>query len=661
METQARIDNLEMAFLTILFIAISSVVLGKLAQLFGRMRGFSQAEQRKLFWGVTFAGPWIVGFFIFVLGPALASLYYSFTDYQIGDASHWIGLENYRSLLSGEGRVGRNFNKAMLNSFYYAVVGVPLQILAALLMALLLNNEIKGIRLFRMIFYMPVILAGGPAILLAWRYMLGSNGGFINESLKKMAGVFVVFDYLYRGFIFVVEAFNGFYTGIIHGDPVGPLKYTFPAAIATLLFLALIRGDWGESKRLLAWRSAQILGLIVLYSIMADGLIAQPIDPSWIYVVGVGATGSILLLAWQRRRELRYAQWGTLAALVAVAVAALEHADFDPASSEFTRYLIPIVLVAAAVGLSLIVSFSMGRSTQNRRHWQLLAAAMVVLSVILFVRLVPGQLDGGRLNVFTHYLTFRSTLESTTDQDYLEKVYPADSMSAHWIYGLAVILMITIALLNNTHERTRRYLVTGALIGFALFTVGSFLDARTYFKAFETIADAAGKPVYHFALFRQSIAEFPAGDRVPLWMNSELWSKPSAILITMWSSGTGMLIFLAALKNVPQTMYEAAEVDGANTLQRFFKITLPMISPAMFYNIVIGVIAALQTFEIVYILQTPLTRDSLQSAAFLLYSRTFSELHIGEGAAMSWILVVIILTLTVLQFRFSRSWVHYEA
>ncbi len=175
------------------------------------------------------------------------------------------------------------------------------------------------------------------------------------------------------------------------------------------------------------------------------------------------------------------------------------------------------------------------------------------------------------------------------------------------------------------------------------------------------IAEAAGKPVYHFALFRQATSGFPGHDRVPLWMNSELWSKPSLILITMWSSGTGMLIFLAALKGVPRAMYEAAEVDGANTFQRFWKITLPLISPAMFYNIVIGVIAALQTFENVYILQTPLTVDSLQSAAFLLYSRTFSELHIGEGAAMSWILVVIIVTLTILQFRFSRSWVHYEA
>lgn len=663
MEKQARLDNLEMAFLTVIFIAISSVALGIAARYFGRLRGYSQAEQRKLFWGVTFAGPWIVGFFIFVLGPALASLYYSFTDYQIGDSAHWIGLENYRSLLSGDGRVGRNFNKAMLNSFYYAVVGVPLQITAALVMALMLNNEIKGIRLFRMIFYMPVILAGGPAILLAWRYMLGSNGGFVNESMRKIAGIFFVFDYLYRGFIFVVEAGNGFFTGIVHGDPVGPLTYTFPAVIAALLFLSLRRGDWGEGKRLLAWRSAQVLGLIVLYSALSTGLIAQPIDPSWIYAAGIGAAVGILALAQQNKREARTLQWGSLVLLAAVALAALQYADFDPTSRDFTRYLVPVVLVALAIGASLLPIHRVpgsGPASQHRR-WQLAAAITVVLAIILFVRLVPGQLDGGRLNVITRYLTFGSTLESTTDQDYLEKVYPADTMSPLWIYGLVVALMLIVALLDDRYERARRTLVTVALLGFTLFALGSFLDARTYFKAFEDIAAATGKPVYHFALFRQSIAQFPSGDRVPLWMNSELWSKPSAILITMWSSGTGMLIFLAALKNVPRTMYEAAEVDGANTLQRFFKITMPLISPAMFYNIVIGVIAALQTFEIVYILQTPLTRDSLQSAAFLLYSRTFSELHIGEGAAMSWILVVIILTLTVLQFRFSRSWVHYEA
>jgi len=124
--------------------------------------------------------------------------------------------------------------------------------------------------------------------------------------------------------------------------------------------------------------------------------------------------------------------------------------------------------------------------------------------------------------------------------------------------------------------------------------------------------------------------------------------------------GDGDLIFLAALKGVPRQLYEAAEVDGANRIQQFLSITLPMISPAMFYNIVIGIIAALQTFDTIYILQSPSNVSTLQSAAFFLYTRTFTQLEIGEGSAVSWILVVIILTITIFQFRYS-NWVYYEA
>ena len=121
-----------------------------------------------------------------------------------------------------------------------------------------------------------------------------------------------------------------------------------------------------------------------------------------------------------------------------------------------------------------------------------------------------------------------------------------------------------------------------------------------------------------------------------------------------------MLIFLAALKGVSQALYEAAKVDGANRTQRFFKITLPMISPALFYNLVIAIIAALQTFDTIYILQTTQTVDSLQSAVFFLYTRTFRQLAIGQGSAVSWILAGVIVLITVIQFRYSK-WVHYEA
>ncbi len=653
MESQARLFNLQYAMYTVVFIAVSSWALGYLARWVARLRGLSETEQRKVFWGFMFAGPWIVGFLIFVLGPALASLYYSFTDYQIGDKIGWAGLDNYRTLLLNEGRQGRNFNKAMLNSFYYALIGVPLQITAALAMAMMLNNEIRGIRAFRMIFYMPVILAGGPAILLAWRYMLTSNGGFVNEAMLKFAEVTVVFDYIYRGFIYVMEAFNGFYTGLTNGDPLGPISFTIAGAMG-LLLIGLMVGEWSEGKRVFAWRSVQIIGIIIVYRLLARGLLAHSVDPSWIYFLGVTVLVAVMSMAWQRQSRIRLVQITGLGILIAAVIGILAHTDYEYNTAEARRYFIPVALVGVPMLGSLFGPW-------NRLKYRVLSGCVIFLGLIVLVRAASGQLDGHHLNVVTRYLTFGSTLKHTDDLDYLDTVYPASLMSSLWFYGLTAALLLGIALLKEDHPRARQGLTFGALAFFALFTAGSFLDGRTYFHAFVDIAAATGKPVYHFALFRQATSGFPSHDRVPLWMNSELWSKPSLILITMWSSGTGMLIFLAALKNVPRAMYEAAEVDGASSFQRFWKITLPLISPAMFYNIVIGVIAALQTFENVYILQTPLTVDSLQSAAFLLYSRTFSELHIGEGAAMSWILVVIIVTLTILQFRFSRSWVHYEA
>jgi ABC-type sugar transport system permease subunit len=219
--------------------------------------------------------------------------------------------------------------------------------------------------------------------------------------------------------------------------------------------------------------------------------------------------------------------------------------------------------------------------------------------------------------------------------------------------------LVILAVLDNRAPRLQRNLIWAGLVFFGVIALSATLDGVRYFQAYANIAVATGKPNYHFALFNKSMANFPDSNRVPLWLSNELWSKPSLILITMWSSGAGMLIFLAALKGVPQALYEAAEVDGATPWQRFRSITLPMISPALFYNIVIGVIAAIQTFESVYIIQNTQTKDSLASAAFFLYERTFTQLAIGDGAAVSWVLAAVIILLTVFQFRFSK-WVHYE-
>lgn len=158
---------------------------------------------------------------------------------------------------------------------------------------------------------------------------------------------------------------------------------------------------------------------------------------------------------------------------------------------------------------------------------------------------------------------------------------------------------------------------------------------------------------------------FPNPDRVPLWLGSDgiafLWNKPSVVVIMMWSAGAMMLIYLAALSGVPQSLYEAAKVDGATTWQRFRHVTWPMIAPATFYNLVIGVIATLQIFEpAVTLVRDGGQNQSLYFVAYYLWRATFRFNQIGYGAAMSWVLLVIVLILTAIQFRLSNRWVYYE-
>ncbi len=651
-----RLQNLGYAAATLVFILVTSLALGFIARQIARWRGVSAEGQRKVFMGYAFAGPWIVGFFIFVLGPSLVSLYYSFTNYKLGNPVQWIGLENYRTLLVGQSTQSRQFSQAMFNSFYYAVVGVPLQIVAALGMAILLNRSLRGIKVFRTIFYLPVILAGGPALTLAWRYMLNSNGGFINVALRRFAESFFVFGFLYKLSIFVTEAISGIYSGLTRADPIGPFKYTIPALLAVFMLLSLAWGDWSEGKRVRAWRVAQIVGLIILYAQAFKGLVAQPIDLSWTYFAGVLTLALAMLSASQHKRgQLRLVQFAGLGLFILSLVLTLVQSNFN-LSGDTLSYTIALVVGIAAIGLTLTGDWT-------RRKFLTVGAIAALLCVVIFIRAIPGQLDGGRLALVGRYLTFQSALEQPNDLDYLRTVYPNQTMSTYWIYGLVVATLVGAAILGDRYPRARRYLVFSGLLFFGLFAIGSFLDGLNYFQAFGTIAQTTGQPVYHFALLRNATAHFPADDRVPLWMSNELWTKPSLVMITLWSSGTGMLIFLAALKGVPRSLYEAAEVDGANTIQKFFRITLPMISPAMFYNIVIGVIAALQTFDTVYVIARSqagnMVQDSISSAAFFLYSRTFTQLQIGEGAAISWILAVIILTATVIQFRYS-NWVYYE-
>lgn len=150
----------------------------------------------------------------------------------------------------------------------------------------------------------------------------------------------------------------------------------------------------------------------------------------------------------------------------------------------------------------------------------------------------------------------------------------------------------------------------------------------------------------------------------PQWLVDSAWVKPSIVLMSLWGLAGSMVILLAAMQNVPRELYEAAEVDGASPWRRFWSLTLPLISPSIFFVVVTNTIAALQVFDQAYLLfyrdQNSTAPDSALFYGVYLYEAAFRQFRFGLAAAMAWLLFAIILVITLIQVRVSRRLVHYE-
>jgi multiple sugar transport system permease protein len=376
------ISVLLMAAGAVVFILLASVTLGSLARLIVRLAGGSRRTQENTFAGYLFASPWIVGFLIFVIIPMAFSLYWSFTDYRVttNTPPNWVGTDNYARLILKDD----SFRASIVNTLFLTAVGLPLQMAFALLLAVLLNQKMRGERIFRMSFYLPVILGFNTAVLLCWRLMLNTGTGIINQLIRALSNAFPPFGYLSRAGIFVEELVSAVFLGISNG------KF------------------------------------------------------------------NLLVKVWQ--------------------------------------------------------------------------------------------------------------------------------------------------------------------------------------------------------------AGFPAENRVPLWVQSPLWSKMSVILLMAWGCGAMMLIFLAGLNNIPRELHEAAEVDGAGPWKRFWKISFPLLTPYIFYNLVVGLINSLQIFEPIFVLyrdNQPLVSSAI-SMVYYLWQESFRHFEIGYGSAISWLILILILIVTVLQFKMQDRWVTYD-
>lgn len=151
------------------------------------------------------------------------------------------------------------------------------------------------------------------------------------------------------------------------------------------------------------------------------------------------------------------------------------------------------------------------------------------------------------------------------------------------------------------------------------------------------------------------------GIKGPGWFASPYWALPSVIIVNLWAylGSSQMLIFLAGLQSVPQELYDAADVDGAGRWKKFRHVTLPMISPTAFFNIIMGVIGALKTFALAYVATQGGPSWATWFFPLHLYNWSFVYFEMGYGAALAWIFAAILVILTILQFRLSRFWVYY--
>ncbi len=224
------------------------------------------------------------------------------------------------------------------------------------------------------------------------------------------------------------------------------------------------------------------------------------------------------------------------------------------------------------------------------------------------------------------------------------------SLSVTTIYAvvsvpLQIVLGLFLAILLNTSIRGLAWLRTVYYLPAVLSGVAvSFLWIWVF---------SADWGVLNFLLYK-------IGIEGPNWLTSEDWALTSLIIMSLWGVGAGLVIYLAGLQGVPTELYEAAEIDGAGRFRSFFHITLPMVSPVILFQLIMGTIGALQVFTQGYVMTQGGPNNATLFFILHLYRNAFRFLNMGYASALAWALFIYILALTLVVLRSSRAWVFYS-
>ena len=219
---------------------------------------------------------------------------------------------------------------------------------------------------------------------------------------------------------------------------------------------------------------------------------------------------------------------------------------------------------------------------------------------------------------------------------------------------------------------TLYYVVIGVPLGIGFaFIIANLLNTkvvgRTFFRGViympSIVPAVASAMVWQFLLNVQfgAVNGILRSLELPIipFLSSPQWSKPSIILVLIWTQGAAMVIFLAALQDVPKSLYEAASIDGASTLNKFWNITIPMTSPIILFNLIIGFITAFQEFTIPWLLTQGGPMNSTEFMLTYLFRTAFVNFRMGKASAVAWIILIVIVIFTAILFRTSARWVYY--
>ncbi|AJY77501.1 spermidine/putrescine ABC transporter permease [Paenibacillus beijingensis] len=212
---------------------------------------------------------------------------------------------------------------------------------------------------------------------------------------------------------------------------------------------------------------------------------------------------------------------------------------------------------------------------------------------------------------------------------------------------LSLICSLALALLLNTGRR-----------GIGFYRTLFFLPTLVPLVAKAAIWIWLLNP--QFGLVNQALAAI--GINGPPWLGSDSWSKPTLVLMSLWAIGQTVMIFVAGLQDISRDYYDAAAVDGARRHQTLWRITLPLLTPVLFYNLIMGIIGSFQVFALPYSLTggSGAPAGSLMFYVMYVYQNAFLYLKMGYASAMAWILFALIALLTAVIFASSKKWVHYQ-